>query len=173
MSSDELAWSSEVPGDSEETDTSSSSWSSSGSSSNLSGSLDDSESSSAPSDAQHPDVDLETEAATSSDQDSDQYDGDDDEDSLADNECASEDDHIWPARSSLGRRVLGEIKAMYANRYEAPRNGLPRGPSYLRHVLTVQKAQRVRNRIVFKQLKQLQSRFDDSVAIHISDDSPS
>ena len=62
-------------------------------------------------------MDLENEAAASksSDEDSDQYDADDGDDSLADDECASEDDRIWPARSSLGRRVLGEIKAMYAN----------------------------------------------------------
>ena len=94
MSSDELAWSSEVPGDSEETDTSSSSWSSSGSSSNLSGSPN-------------------------------------------------------------------------ANRYEAPRNGLPRGPSYLRHVLTVQKAQRADH---FRQALRVSPQTFDKIVDRLIDD---
>jgi hypothetical protein len=42
----------------------------------------------------------------------------------------------------LRRWVLNQIVSMYATRYELPRDGLPRGPSYLHHVLTRLKTER-------------------------------
>jgi hypothetical protein len=38
--------------------------------------------------------------------------------------------------------VQNEIETMYAHRYEMPRDKLPQGPSYMQHVLTVEKNQR-------------------------------
>lgn len=42
----------------------------------------------------------------------------------------------------LQRWVVGQIQEMYSQRYEKPRNELPRGPSYLHHVLHVLKNSR-------------------------------
>lgn len=172
MSSGDVAWSSEISGEENNTSSSDSihslSLSSSGSLSD-SGSLDESSlASSVHGDAQHLDRDLENEAVSKSDDDdSDQYDGDIDEDSDNESCGAGEDDDIWPAKSGVGRRVLGEIKAMYANRYEAPRDGLPRGPSYLRHVLTVQKTERPD---LFRQALRVSPRTFDKIVGRLTDD---
>ena len=58
----------------------------------------------------------------------------DDEDSELDEDCGDE-----VRRGSLGIWVLKEIEDMYAHRYEMPRDHLPKGPAFLRHVLTVWK----------------------------------
>jgi hypothetical protein len=62
----------------------------------------------------------------------------------ADDEGGSEDDEGELVRGvpHLGRLIREEITEMYSQRYEMPRNNLPRGPAYLPHVLTVQKHQR-------------------------------
>ncbi|KAF7372059.1 DDE Tnp4 domain-containing protein [Mycena venus] len=62
--------------------------------------------------------------------------GDDEESSDDESDSAAH----RPAR--LRQFIIEEIDAMYANRYEKPRNTLPRGPSYLHHVLTALKAGR-------------------------------
>jgi hypothetical protein len=61
-------------------------------------------------------------------------DGDDEESSEDD----SEDDAHRPP--FLRRLVMEEIDKMYERRYETPRNTLPRGPSYLHHVLNALKS---------------------------------
>jgi hypothetical protein len=57
----------------------------------------------------------------------------------ADDEEDDDDEEDPPL---LRRWVRGQIDDMYSHRYEVPRDELPRGPSYLTHVLTVQKAHR-------------------------------
>ncbi|KAJ6490100.1 hypothetical protein C8R45DRAFT_1139152 [Mycena sanguinolenta] len=54
----------------------------------------------------------------------------------------SDDDLDDIRRPCLRQWVQNEIDDMYAHRYEQPRDTLPRGPSYLHHVLTALKAGR-------------------------------
>ena len=63
----------------------------------------------------------------------------DDEDLDEENSAAGHSLGKW---DRLRRWVLNEILGMYETRYELPRDGLPRGPSYLHHVLTRLKTER-------------------------------
>jgi hypothetical protein len=67
----------------------------------------------------------------------------------------------------LGRWVRKEIEEMYAHRYEVPRDRLPRGPSYLQHVLTIQKTQRPDH---FRQALRVSPATFDAIVAKISPD---
>lgn len=60
----------------------------------------------------------------------------------ADDAESSDDDDSGQRRPALRRFIVEEITRMYENRYENPRDALPRGPSYLHHILTALKAGR-------------------------------
>jgi hypothetical protein len=70
-------------------------------------------------------------------------------------------------RPSLARRVQKTIQGMYTQRYEVPRDQLPRGPSYLHHVLTVQKNLRPDH---FRQALRVSPAAFDQIVYKISDD---
>lgn len=96
-------------------------------------------------------------------------DGSDADDELSDSDLdpSSDLDDIRE-RTPLGRWVRKEITAMYAQRYEAPRDRLPRGPSYLRHILTVLKTQRPDH---FRQALRVSPATFDTIVAKIEGDS--
>jgi hypothetical protein len=71
----------------------------------------------------------------------DGWDADDEGDNELDDEGDSDldDDGNETRQGSLGSWVLKEINEMYARRYEMPRDRLPKGPAFLRHILTIWK----------------------------------
>jgi hypothetical protein len=78
-------------------------------------------------------------ASYSKDNDDLDVDADDEWSSGSDmDELPGEMKATW-SRPSLGCWVQGEIEKMYAHRYETRRDHLPQGPSYLCHVLMIQK----------------------------------
>ena len=71
------------------------------------------------------------------------FDADDErEENSEDGEGMDEGEYILSKWDRLRRWVLNQIIGMYATRYELPRDGLPRGPSYLHHILTQLKTER-------------------------------
>lgn len=67
-------------------------------------------------------------------------DGDDEDSQISGSDSETDNDNVRPP--PLRQWIRHEIDAMYEHRYEQPRNTLPRGPSYLHHVLTALKAGR-------------------------------
>jgi hypothetical protein len=67
-------------------------------------------------------------------------DGEESEDLDEENQAANH--NMLGKWDRLRRWVLNQIVGMYATRYELPRDGLPRGPSYLHHILTRLKTER-------------------------------
>lgn len=88
--------------------------------------------------------------------------GDDEESSSNDSDDGS--GHRVPF---LRRWVQEEINSMYKTRYEQPRNTLPRGPSYLHHVLTTLKLGRADH---FRQALRVSPRTFDALVAALEDD---
>ena len=59
-----------------------------------------------------------------------------------DDEDSDGEDTIMPVRSHFQAFVHGELEGMYTNRYEAPRNQHPRGPSFMQFTLDKYKTYR-------------------------------
>ncbi|KAJ7263643.1 hypothetical protein B0H12DRAFT_1230932 [Mycena haematopus] len=83
-----------------------------------------------------------------------------------DDEESSDDDSI--GRPSVLRKfMMEEINTMYEGRYENPRDTLPRGPSYLYHVLTALKAGREDH---FRQALRISPQTFDDLVARLDDD---
>ena len=107
---------------------------------------------------------MENGAWDSDDEDSDGGDGISDIEA-DDEESDSDEEEV--ARPSPRQWVQTTIKEMYAHRYEVPRNKLPQGPAYMRHVLTVQKDYRPDH---FRQSLRVSPVTFDKIVAKISDD---
>lgn len=94
----------------------------------------------------------------------------DDEDSTGNSTDLDLNDDIFITDkwSRLRKWVCSELVKMYANRYELPRDGLPRGPSYLRHVLVRLKDSRSDH---FRQQIRINPTTFDALVAAIQDDS--
>lgn len=90
-------------------------------------------------------------------------DGDDEE-----GEGESDTEDVPPRRPRTVRNwVEQEIREMYSMRYERPRNELPRGPSYLHHVLLALKAGRADH---FREALRVTPLTFDKIVLKIKDD---